>query len=208
MQLSYDTKFNKTKLGVEADIYTAIATIDKLSKYFDKGHIGEANYRRQLRACLNEIYIVRDGYEGLGGDFDQFIKNELIDVKFPRGMSKLEMLEGLPNSDNDNLSATNVGLSSKTADYVASAIEIMDLTKMKSVAVVKFLITLLDELIPIMEGFPKFGKDYWSVVQAEEWRVKLLKLNPEEILNERECDQLHLDASRWLADFRRNLKGL
>ncbi len=94
MQLSYDNKFNKTKLGVEADIYTAIATIDKLSKYFDKGHIGETNYRRQLRACLNEIYIVRDGYEGLGGDFDQFIKNELIDVKFPRGMSKLEMLRG------------------------------------------------------------------------------------------------------------------
>jgi len=36
MQLSYEGKFNKTKLGVEADAYTAIATIDKLSEYLIK----------------------------------------------------------------------------------------------------------------------------------------------------------------------------
>ena len=60
----------------------------------------------------------------------------------------------------------------------------------------------------ILEEFPKFGSGYWSLVQAEEWRTKLLKENPEDLMNERECDQLSLDASRWLADFRRNLKEL
>ena len=209
MQLSYEGKFNKTKLVVEADAYTAIATIDKLSEYFDKGHISETNYRRQLRACLNEIYIVRDGYEGLGFDFNDFIKKELIDVKFPRGMSKLEMLEGLPaNETIKEKSQTDAELGTKTADFVAATIEIMDLTKMKSVAVMKFLISLLDEIIPILKEFPKFGGGYWSLVQAEEWRTKLLKENPEDLMNERECDQLSLDASRWLADFRRNLKEL
>ena len=47
----------KDQLQIEADLFAAIATMDKLSKYFDKGLVEETLLRRQLKACILRLQI-------------------------------------------------------------------------------------------------------------------------------------------------------
>ena len=99
-------------------------------------------------------------------------------------------------------------LPSKSADYVANAIQLLDLLKLRTVATVEYLVPLLDEMNSILVNFPNIGKDHWSVVEIIGWRDTLLNEKPSQVLSEESSEKLEFDAVRWLNDFRRNLKDL
>ena len=71
MIMSYQRR-QKDPLQVEADLFAAIATMDKLSKYFDKGLVEETLYRRQLKSCISDVFKARMVLEQQGFDIEVF----------------------------------------------------------------------------------------------------------------------------------------
>ncbi len=207
MIMSYQRR-QKDPLQVEADLFAAIATMDKLSKYFDKGLVEETLYRRQLKSCISDVFKARMLLERQGFDIDTFINREDLANKYPEGLRRLDLVEGL-NSDSVSLEYGELKeLPAKSAEYVANAIELMDFLKLRSVARIEFIVPLLDEMYNILNEFPKMGSDHWSVIEINGWRSELTNERPTMVLQEDQCEKLEFDASRWLNEFRRTLKGL
>lgn len=198
----------KDPLQVEADLYAAIATMDQLSKYFDKGLVEETLYRRQLKSCISDVFKARLQLERQGFNLTEFIEREDLNNKFPEGMRRLDLVEGL---DSDSISLEYKELKElpvKSADYVANAIELIDLLKLRSVAKVEYIVPLLDDMYNILINFPKIGEDHWSIIELNGWRKTLLDEKPTMVLSDEQCEKLEFDAVRWLNEFRRHLKEL
>ncbi len=198
----------KDPLQVEADLYAAIATMDQLSKYFDKGLVEETLYRRQLKSCISDVFKARLQLERQGFNLTDFIEREDLTNKFPEGMRRLDLVEGL---DSDAISLEYKELKElpvKSADYVANAIELIDLLKLRTVAKVEYLVPLLDDMYNILINFPKLGEDHWSIIELNGWRKTLLDEKPTMVLSDEQCEKLEFDAVRWLNEFRRHLKEL
>ena len=103
------------------------------------------------------------------------------------------------------------------ADYVATAIELLDLTKLTDIAKVEYVIPLLEELYRISKIFPNLGENHSDAIEILEWTKKLqsrletswMKLFTKKqrlILQEMECKTLELAVTRWLSNFRFLLK--
>lgn len=198
----------KNQLQIEADLFAAIATMDQLSKYFDKGMVEETLYRRQLKSSVGDVFKARIELEKVGFNLNEFIDREKLLDKYPEGMRRLNLAEGL---DENSVSLEFKDLKElpvKTADYVANAIELSDLLKLRTVARVEFIVPLLDDMHSIIEKFPNYGNDHWMSVEIDGWRKKLLEESPSTVLSEEVSEKLEFDASRWLNEFRRNLKEL
>ncbi|MHA2092540.1 MAG: hypothetical protein ACW98K_16970 [Candidatus Kariarchaeaceae archaeon] len=173
----------KDPLQIEADLFAAIATMDQLSKYFDKGLVEETLYRRQFA-------------------------RENIEEKYPEGMRRLDLAEGL---DEESVSLEFKELKElpvKSADYVANAIELVDLLKLRTVAKIEYIVPLLDDMYNILSEFPNFGSSHWCVIEIDGWRKSLLAEKPSMVLPEEQCEKIEFDAVRWLNEFRRLLKEL
>lgn len=206
--MTYQRRKQKDPLEIEADLFTAIATMDKLSNYFDKGYLGETNYRRQLKACINDVYKARMSLEKQGFDIQAFIQREKLEEKYPEGLRRLDLAEGLAD-ESDTLEFKQLKeMPTKVSDYVANAIELIDVLKLRSIAKVEYIVPLLDDMYDILKSFPMLGEDYWSVVEISGWRKELLNEKPSKVLDETACEKLEFDASRWLNDFRKKLKEL
>ncbi|MCH8908873.1 MAG: hypothetical protein IH840_17440, partial [Candidatus Heimdallarchaeota archaeon] len=80
----------KDPLQVEADLFAAIATMDKLSKYFDKGLVEETLYRRQLKSCISDVFKARMQLENTGFSLQEFVAREDLVTKYPEGMRRLD----------------------------------------------------------------------------------------------------------------------
>ncbi|MHA2249698.1 MAG: hypothetical protein ACXAD7_05015 [Candidatus Kariarchaeaceae archaeon] len=198
----------KDPLQVEADLFAAIATMDQLSKYFDKGLVEETLYRRQLKSCISDVFKARIQLEQQGFNLPNFIENQDLVNKFPEGLRRLDLVEGL-DSDAVSLEYKELkDLPVKSADYVANAIELVDLLKLRSVAKIEYIVPLLDEMHNILLNFPSLGENHWSVVEIDGWRKTLLGEKPSMVLPEEECEKLEFDTVRWLNEFRRLLKEL
>ena len=124
------------------------------------------------------------------------------------GLRRLDLVEGLDQDSEAIKFGELKELPAKSADYVASAIQLLDLLKLRTVATVEYLVPLLDEMNSILVHFPNIGKDHWSVVEIIGWRDTLLNEKPSLVLPEERLEKLEFDAVRWLNDFRRNLKDL
>ena len=197
----------KDHLQIEADLYAAIATMDKLSGYFDKGLVEETLLRRQLKACVSDVFKARMQLQKLGFDMDEFITREKLAEKFPAGMRRLDLVEGL-NQESVSMNYDMKDLPAKTADFVANSIELIDLLKLRTVAKVEYIVPLLDEIHSVMTSFPKVPKDHWTVVEINGWRGKLVDETPSSVLPNDQCEKLEFEASRWLNEFRRMLKEM
>ncbi|MHA2098776.1 MAG: hypothetical protein ACW99A_08820 [Candidatus Kariarchaeaceae archaeon] len=198
----------KDPLQIEADLFAAIATMDKLSKYFDKGLVEETLLRRQLKACISDVFKARLQLERSGFDIQEFITREKLHEKYPEGMRRLDLAEGL---DEDSVSLEYKELKelpARSADYVANAIELIDLLKLRTVARVEYIIPLLDEMKAILDKFPKIDASHWSVVEITGWVKTLSDERPSKVLGDDQCEKLEFDAVRWLNEFRRQLKEL
>lgn len=198
----------KDPLQVEADLFAAIATMDKLSKYFDKGLVEETLYRRQLKSCISDVFKARMQLENSGFSIQDFVAREDLVAKYPEGMRRLDLMEG-HSEDSVSLEYKELKeLPAKSADYVANAIELLDLLKLKSVARIEFIVPLLDEMHSILSQFPSIGNDHWTVTEMTGWRSKLIDEKPSKVLSEDECERLEFDGARWLNEFRRVIKEL
>jgi len=205
--MSYQSRKKKEPLEIEADLYTAVATMDKLSNYFDKGYVGETLYRRQLKSCINDVYKARIALEDQGFNMQDFVTREDLESKFPEGLRRLDLAEGTDEENVLDFSQLKQ-LPAIATDFVANAIELIDLLKLRSVAKIEYIVPLLDDMYAILEDFPGLDKDHWSVVEVNGWRSELLGEKPSKVLDEERCEKLEFDASRWLSDFRKQIKEL
>ena len=203
--MSYQSRKQKKPLEIEADLYTAVATMDKLSSYFDKGYVGETIYRRQLKSCINEVYKAKNAMEQQGKNLEDFIEREQLRDKYPEGLRRLDLVEG---STEDRLIGTRSDLPAKATDFVAESIELIDLLKLRSIAKVEYIVPLLDEIISILSNFPTIPNDHWSLIEANGWRDQFLGESPSKLLDDATAEKLEFDASRWLSDFRKRLKEM
>jgi hypothetical protein len=193
-------------LEAEAELFSAIATMDKLSNYFDKGYVGETLYRRQLKSCISDVFQARRVLEDTGFQVEEFIEKENLREKYPEGLRRLDLAVG---SESEQIGVKALGpIVENTANYVANAIELIDLLKLRSVAKVEYIVPLLDDMFDILSDFPGIGKEYWSVIEIDGWRSELLNERPSKVLGESECEKLEFDAARWLNDFRKKTKEL
>ncbi len=206
--MSYQRRKQKNPLEIEADLFAAIATMDKLSKYFDKGLVEETLYRRQLKSCISDVFKSRMLLEQLGFNIEEFISVQDLKNKYPEGLRRLDLVEGL-DGESEGIGFKDLKeLPAKSADYVANAIELIDLLKLGTVAIVEYIVPPLDEMSDILTKFPNMGETHWSVVEINGWRKTLLDEQPSKVLPDDQREKLEFDAVRWLNEFRRNLKEL
>ncbi len=198
----------KDPLQIKADLFAAIATMDKLSKYFDKGLVEETLLRRQLKASISDVFKARIELEKIGFDIQDFIVKENLHEKYPEGMRRLDLAEGL-SEDSVSLEFKQLKeLPAKTADYVANAIELIDLLRLRTVAKVEYIIPLLDEMFAIFSKFPAMESSNWCITEMTGWISTLKDEKPSKVLGEDQSEKLEFDAVRWLNEFRRQLKEL
>jgi hypothetical protein len=207
--MSYRTrKKQKSEIDLQADLYSAIATMDKLATHFDRGMVEEVNYRKQLQSSINDVFKTQMALEEHGFKMDDFISRHQLKDKFPAGVQRLNLVQGEDSSQNI-LSFTGVkALPAKSADFVANAIELIDILRLKSISRVELLVPPLDEMFKILSEFPNFGESHWVTTELNGWRKALLDESPSTLLEEEDMERLEFEASRWLNEFRGELKKI
>jgi len=197
------------KLDLEAELYASILTLDNLALNYENNEIESIPYKKQLRSLIRNIFKTRIKLEKIGFKLEHFIKQEKLDERCPKGISHLRMAEGLETKEAITIPFNSLKkLPSKTADFVSSAIELIDLTRLKSIAKAELLLADIEELIHILNNFPSTPKDYWALEDMKNWKDVISKYKPSEVISDKDCEQLEFQASRWLNDFRRLLKDL
>jgi hypothetical protein len=193
-------------LNHEGELYASVATLDFLTTEFtEHGTISPDQYRRYLRSFLNNVEKAQKSLERQGiGVFD-FVAQEGLAQQFPKGTEILEKhLKGVlvvPSYDITQLPR-------KSAKFVSTCIELIDLLRLGELARVELLLPLLDDLARVLESISFIGCEYWSVKEIHEWVKTLEPERPETILNENLASMLELQADRWLRDFKDQLSKL
>jgi hypothetical protein len=201
-----ERRTQKSRLEHEADLYSAIATIDQLARHFDRGVVEETLYRKQLKSSISDVFKTRIQLEQLGFKLEDFIEANALSAKHPEGVKRLALVEGTEETGASFRDLKELPV--KAADFVANAIELMDILRLRSIARVELLVPLLDEMHRILGGFPKFGADHWTVVELNGWRRALVDETPSTLLDEKDLERLEFEASRWLSEFRSQLRNL
>ena len=198
------------RLDFEADLYAAIVTLDNLARGYENGEIEQVAYKKQLRSLIRTVFKTRMKLEQLGGfDLDSFIEQENLVNRFDKGMRLLQMAEGTGTKDVEMIPFESLKkMPAKTADFVSAAIELIDLTRLRSVARADLLLSDVEELIHVLHSFPSIPQDHWMLDDMKNWKDILSNYKPSEIINEDDCEKLEFQASRWLNEFRRILKDM
>jgi hypothetical protein len=211
--MSYSSR-NKSQLELEAELFSCIATIDNLSKSFADGILDPGMYRRQLRALIRDAFKSRFQLQKKGFDLEGFIQREKIVEKYPYGAEKLRFAEGvvpIPIDESVETHAMPFGqmksLPAKTADFVAGAIELIDVLRLGSIARVELIVPNLDDMEAILKEYPGFGDDHEYVKEIINWKEMLEAKPPDEVLEEGLIKRLEFEAVRWLNGFRRSLRS-
>lgn len=210
--MSYSSK--KSQLELEAELFSCIATIDNLSQSFHDGILDPGMFRRQLRALIRDAFKARFQLQKMGFNLDGFLDKEDIIKKYPFGAEKLRFAEGVtPITMNENIETVAMpfqqmkNLPAKSADFVATAIELIDLLRLGSVARVELVVPNLDEIEEILIEYPGYGKESEMVKEVQNWKKMIEAKPPDEVLEEGLIKRLELEAVRWLNSFRRALRG-
>jgi ubiquitin-protein ligase len=203
------TKVEEKILELEADLFSSIVTLDNLTQGFEDNEIEQIAYRKQLRSLLRGIFKARMQLEKTGFDLEEFIKREKMDERYAKGIRQLRVVEGVETADAISIPFDTLKkMPSKTADFVSSAIELIDLTRLRSVARADLLLADIDEMLHILKTFPSIPKDHWVIDDLNNWKDILSKYKPQDVIKEEDCEKLEFQAARWLNDFRRLLKEL
>ena len=203
------TKEEEKILELEADLFASIVTLDNLTQSFEDNEIEQIAYRKQLRSLLRGIFKARMQLEKAGFNLEEFIKREKMDERYTKGIRQLRVVEGVETADAISIPFDTLKkMPSKTADFVSSAIELIDLTRLRSVARADLLLADIDEMLHILKTFPSIPKDHWVIDDMNNWKDILSKYKPQEVIKEEDCEKLEFQAARWLNDFRRLLKEL
>jgi len=210
--MSYSSK-NKSQVELEAELFSCIATIDNLSHSFADGILDPGMYRRQLRALIRDAFKARFQLQKKGFNLDGFLDRERIVEKYPYGAEKLRFAEGvapIPIDESVETVAMPFGemknLPAKSADFVAGAIELIDLLRLGSVARVELIVPNLDEMEDVLTDYPGYGKNSETVKEIINWKEMIAAKPPDEVLEEGLIKRLEFEAVRWLNGFRRSLR--
>lgn len=210
--MSYSSK--KSQLELEAELFSCIATIDNLSQSFADGILDPGMYRRQLRSLIRDAFKSRFQLQKMGFNLDGFLDREGIVKKYPYGAEKLRFAEGVaPIPLNENVETIAMpfqqmnDLPAKSADFVAGAIELIDLLRLGSVARIELIVPNLDEMEVLIKTYPGFGEKSEMYKEIQNWKEMLEVKPPDEVLDEGLIKRLEFEAVRWLNSFRRSLRG-
>ncbi|MHA1912459.1 MAG: hypothetical protein ACTSYA_12285 [Candidatus Kariarchaeaceae archaeon] len=200
------------QIDVEADLFASIATIDNLSRSFARGMVNGPLYKRQLQGLIKDAFKARMKLNQMDFELTEFIEANKLAIKYPNGLQKLELFEGTSDIEGEELQIMPYEslrqLPAQSADYVANAIELIDLLRLRSIARIDMIVPLLEDMIHILPSFPTGEKDDWVVDDITKWKLSLENLNPDEILDEETATRLEFQAVRWMNDFRRRLKSI
>jgi len=203
------TKSEENILELESDLFASIVTLENLVLGFENNEIEQISYRKQLRSLLRGIFKARIQLEKTGFNLEEFIKREKINELYPKGTKHLRVVEGVETADAISIPFDTLKkMPAKTADFVSSAIELIDLTRLRSVARADLLLADIDEMLHILKTFPSVPKDHWVINDLNNWRDIISKYKLQEVIKEEDCEKLEFQAARWLNDFRRLLKEL
>ncbi|MHA1995583.1 MAG: hypothetical protein ACW97Z_13645 [Candidatus Hodarchaeales archaeon] len=195
--------------GLEARLFANIGTLDLISRTYDRGEIDSSTYHKQHRTLLTSIIETRAQLEQYKFDVDRFIEEEGIAQLFPSGLSKLKMTEGADDNTYSQIDYSNIKkLPTIAAEFVANAIELLDLLHLESIATVDRVLPYLDEIHDILVRAPMYGDNHWVTQDIKQWINWMDKQKPGQLLKSDEIKKLELQGSRWLSDFRRELKNL
>ena len=200
------------QIDVEADLFASIATIDTLSKSFARGMVNGPLYKRQLQGLIKDAFKARMKLNQMDFELSEFIEANNLATKYPSGLQKLELLEGISDIEGEELQVMPYEslrqLPAQSADYVASSIELIDLLRLRSIARIDMIVPLFEDMIHILPSFPSGEESDWVVDDVTKWKHSLENLNPDDILDEETATRLEFQAVRWLNDFRRRLKSI
>ncbi|MCG3226995.1 MAG: hypothetical protein H7645_08755 [Candidatus Heimdallarchaeota archaeon] len=203
------TKEEEKILELESDLFASIVTLDNLIRGFEDNEIEQIAYRKQLRSLLRGIFKARMQLEKVGFNLEEFVKREKMEERYSKGIRQLRVAEGVETADAISIPFDTLKkMPSKTADFVSSAIELIDLTRLRSVARADLLLADIDEMLHILKTFPSVPEDHWAIGDLNNWRDILSKYKPQDVIKEEDCEKLEFQAARWLNDFRRLLKEL
>ena len=197
------------KWELEGHLFASIGTLDLLSRTYDRGEIDSSTYHKQHKTLLSKIIETRANLEPFNFDVEQFIREERIDTIFPSGLAKLKMTEGTEDNIINQIDYSQIKkLPTIAAEFVANAIELLDLLHLETIATVDRVLPYLDELIAILTQTPMYGSEHWVTKDIAQWITWMDRQKPGQLLKNTELKKLELQASRWLSDFRRELQNL
>ena len=206
--MSFPQNLSK-KWDLEAQLFAYIGTLDLLSKTYDRGEIDTSTYHKQHKTLLSSIIETRAALEHFDFDVERFIEEERIDQSFPSGLAKLRMTEGAEDNIINQIDYSQIKkLPTIAAEFVANAIELLDLLHLETIATVDRVLPYLDEILDILTRAPMYGDEHWVTKDVAEWISWMDRQKPGQLLKKNELKKLELQASRWLSDFRRELQNL
>lgn len=194
---------------LEAQLYASIGTLDLLSRTYEQGELDPNIFHKQHRNLLSTIVAIRAKLEGYDFDLDYFIRSEEIEQLFPFGLEKLRRTEGTDDNTRNQIDYSQIKkLPKVAAEFVANAIELLDLLRLEAIATVDRILPYLDELFAILTDARVYGPDHWVTRDIDQWIRWMDRQKPGQLLKQDELQKLELQVSRWLSDFRRELSNL
>ena len=200
------------QIDIEADLFASIATIDNLSKSFERGMVNGPLYKRQLQGLIKDAFRARMKLNQMDFELEEFLEVNSLATKYPSGVQKLQLFEGTGDIEGEDVQVMPYEslrqLPAQSADYVANSIELIDLLRLRSIARVDMIVPLFEDMIHILPSFPSGEENDWVVDDIKKWKHSLEPLDPDEVLDEETATRLEYQAVRWLNDFRRRLKSI
>lgn len=194
---------------LEGHLYASIGTLDLLSRTYEQGELDPNIFHKQHKNLLTTIVAIRGKLENYHFDLDDFIRTEQIDQLFPFGLEKLRKTEGTDDTPRNRIDYSQIKkLPSIAAEFVANAIELLDLLRLEAIATVDRILPYLDELYAILTNARVYGTDHWVTRDIDQWIRWMDRQKPGQLLKQDELRKLELQAARWLSDFRRELSNL
>lgn len=194
---------------LEGSLFASIGALDLLSKTFERGELDPNIFHKQHKSLLSSIVAMRAELENYQFSLDEFIDKEDLDKLFPYGLEKLRITEGLDDLSQNRIDYSQIKkLPTIAAEFVANAIELLDLLHLEAIATVDRILPYLDELYAIISKLPIYGENHWLTKDIGQWITWMDRQKPGQLLKTDELKKLELQASRWLSDFRRELKNI
>ncbi|MHA2224217.1 MAG: hypothetical protein ACXAC8_03370 [Candidatus Hodarchaeales archaeon] len=194
---------------LEGNLYSCIGTLDLLSRTYERGELDPNIFHKQHKSLLTTIIATRAELENYQFDLDEFIRAEQIDKKFPLGLDKLRRTEGIDDNARNRIDYSQIKkLPRIAAEFVANAIELLDLLHLDTIATVDRILPYLDELFSVLTKASVYGTDHWVSKDIDQWIQWMDHQKPGQLLKQDELRKLELQVNRWLSDFRRELNNL
>lgn len=194
---------------LEGLLYATIGSLDLLSRTYERGELDPNVFHKQHKNLLTTIVAIRAKLENFQFNLDDFIQSEQITQLFPHGIEKLRMTEGTDDTPRNRIDYSLITkLPSIAAEFVANAIELLDLLRLEAIATVDRILPYLDELYAILTNSRVYGTDHWVTQDIDQWIKWMDRQKPGQLLKQDELRKLELQAARWLSDFRRELTNL